>query len=85
MASKAEYLNMMKRMDNESVMRPDEVEEMLPILDDPNLKGLLMPPISAKDMDEMLRKAEPLARGRDSENALKGAMGATMGGNAVAD
>ena len=85
MASKAEYLNMMKRMDNESVMRPDEVEEMLPILDDPNLKGLMMPPISAREMDEMLRNADPLGRGRDSEKALKGAMGANMGGNAVAD
>ena len=46
MASKAEYLNMMKRMDNESVMRPDEIEEMLPILDDPNLKGLSLIHIS---------------------------------------
>ena len=93
MASKAEYLNMMKKLDKESAMRPDEVEEMLPILDDPNLKGLMMPPISAREMDEMLKKANPLARGRDSEmdemlervGALKGAMGATMGGNAVAD
>ena len=81
MASKAEYLNMMKKLDKESAMRPDEVEEMLPILDDPNLKGLMMPPISARDMDNMLRKADPKSVVREGENVLKGAIGAGMTGN----
>jgi hypothetical protein len=84
MASKAEYLNMMKRMDNESVMRPDEIESTTAdLMQDPALKDLMMPPMPMSKFSDMLRKADPLATGREGENVLKGAMGAGMTGNMI--
>jgi len=79
MASREEYLRMMKRMDNESVLRPDEIESTTAdLVQDPALKDLMLPPMPMSKFSDMLRKADPLATGREGENVLKGAMGAGM-------
>lgn len=97
MASKQEYLNMMKRMDRDSMG-----EERIPAsmnmgidsmmnkpvvankgITDPNLKNLNIPEISTKELIDMLSKTtgEPSDFNEQELMQLKGAMGAGMTGN----
>jgi len=95
MASKQEYLNMMKRMDRMGEERIPAsmnmgIDSMMnkPVvankgITDPNLKNLNIPEISTKELIDMLSKTtgEPSDFNEQELMQLKGAMGAGMTGN----
>ena len=80
MASKQEYLRMMKRMDNESGMRPDEIEQTTKdVFSSEAIKPyedeILGPPMPMSKFDEMLRdemrkKLDPRSVVREGEEIV---------------